>query len=117
MHPEYAGGAEDPKYGPQEIGEECIGWWSEIWDCGSGAREEGELREQEGVERLLEGDAWEGQELQEISGDMVRAAANSFKDGTAKGSCGWHPKVFNQWPETGLKAIAELLMLFERARR
>ena len=37
-HPEFAGSQGDPKYGPQEIGEECMGGWSEIWGCGGGGR-------------------------------------------------------------------------------
>ena len=71
----------------------------------------------EDVETMLECDEWEGPGLPVITGDMVKGAARSFKDRTAQGHCGWHPKVFAQLPDVGLQATAELMMLIEKARR
>ena len=116
-HPEYAGGSDDPQYGPQEIGEQCMEWWSEIWGCGNGEEGEEALGVCAEVEGWLMGGDWCSPELPVISGEMVKRAASSFKDRTGKGFCGWHPKVFNQLPEAGLQATAELLMLIEKARR
>ena len=69
------------------------------------------------VEELLAGEEWDSQELPILTPGMVKEASRKFKDRTALGQCGWHPKVLCQLPESGLEATAELLMLIEEARR
>ena len=117
-HPEHAGEAEDPQYGPQEIADQCMEWWSAIWGSlgvGGGGDEgdEGPSRE---VASMLELRAWESPEAPEITKGMVKEAAGQFKHHTAKGFCGWHPRAWNQLPEDGLQATANLIMLIEQAR-
>ena len=71
----------------------------------------------EEVEALLSGGEWSGPAVPEVSGEMVKRAANSFKNSIGLGHCGWHPKVFTELLEAGLSATAELIMLVEQARR
>ena len=88
-HPEHAGRSTDPKYGPQEVAEECIEWWSDIWGCSNeeGSGVEGRGNDELDVEELLAGEEWDSQELPILTPGTVKEASRKFKDRTALGQC------------------------------
>ena len=118
--PEFAGDAQEPLYGAGEICEECIELWSQVWGCaGDGSTEDAERepsRVAKETEELLSQGDWGSMELAPIEKGMIQAAAKSFKHETAVGFCGWHPRTWQQLPDSGLSATASLLMLIEKAR-
>ena len=125
--PEFAGSATDPEYGPQEIAEECLTLWSDIWGCKvrreedeegvKGVQEREEMkREAEAIEMLLKKKDWAAAELPPITVDDIRLALKGFKVGTGTGHCGWHPRVWAQLPEEGLVCLGKLLELVEEGK-
>jgi len=93
---------------PTEAAERARETWAEEW------RVQGEA----GRERPWESFAPSGAEqLEDITGDMVKAAARKFKNKTGVGSDRLHPKVLLQLSQPGLEAIGAYLTQIERAQR
>ena len=129
--PEFAGTADDPKYGPQEIADESLDMWREIWNgdlceeltaspppaqtsrgdeyIGRGLCGE----EDEVVRKLLAREPWEAEEMAPLELEDVVSALKGFKQCTGVGFCGWHPKVLAQLPEEGLRCVLKLLQTAE----